>query len=254
MVAKPCPGRAPNRIVFVPVCAGAAPFSDQAKNNRPKARSLQPWTKRPPVGCRSPGRCQSRVLHQQSHSTRIVAGVDILRHTSAHKGSPLFHRRAPATNTGDPMGLLAARCGTGRPAARRPTAIDGSTWINGTAPSAVCRRMAFSPRMSMTAPRGARTVAEGDMRWDIPRDAGAWPHRRMRTKWRRDSWASACPVMTTWKMHTACAMRRAAPPRSRSAAFPCSPGSGCMDRSRRSCRCAGAWARHTEDTAAMAPT
>lgn len=41
-------------------------------------------------------------LHQQSHSTGIVAGVDILWHASAHKGRPLFHRRAPAPNTVDP--------------------------------------------------------------------------------------------------------------------------------------------------------
>lgn len=64
---------------------------------------------KPPVGCSSPGRRQSRSLHQQSHPTRVVAGVDILRHTSAHKGSPLFRRRAPAPNTVDPRGLLTAR-------------------------------------------------------------------------------------------------------------------------------------------------
>ena len=61
------------------------------------------------MGCGSPGRRQSRSLHQQSHPTRVVAGVDILRHTSAHKGSPLFRRRAPAPNTIDPRGLLTAR-------------------------------------------------------------------------------------------------------------------------------------------------
>ena len=63
------------------------------------------------MGCGSPGRRQSRSLHQQSHPTRIVAGVDILRHTSAHKGSPLVRRRAPAPNTVDPRGLLTARHG-----------------------------------------------------------------------------------------------------------------------------------------------
>lgn len=68
--------------------------------------------KKPPVGCGSPGRRQSRSLRQQSHPTRVVAGVDILRHTSAHKGSPLFRRRAPAPNTVDPRGLLTARHGT----------------------------------------------------------------------------------------------------------------------------------------------
>ena len=63
------------------------------------------------MGCGSPGRRQSRSLRQQSHPTRVVAGVDILRHTSAHKGSPLFHRRAPAPNTVDPRGFLTARHG-----------------------------------------------------------------------------------------------------------------------------------------------
>ena len=78
---------------------------------RPTGRrplSLQPEKIKPPVGCGSPGRRQSRSLRQQSHPTRVVAGVDILRHTSAHKGSPLFRRRAPAPNTIDPRGLLTA--------------------------------------------------------------------------------------------------------------------------------------------------
>lgn len=63
------------------------------------------------MGCSSFGRRQNRSLHQQSHPTRVVAGVDILRHTSAHKGSPFFRRRAPAPNTLDPRGLLTARHG-----------------------------------------------------------------------------------------------------------------------------------------------
>lgn len=43
-------------------------------------------------------------LLQRAHSTRVVAGVDILRRASAHKRSPLFRRRAPAPNTARPEG------------------------------------------------------------------------------------------------------------------------------------------------------
>ncbi len=55
------------------------------------------------------GRRWSLSLHQQSHPTHVVAGVEILRHTSVHKGSPLFHRRAPALITVDPRGLPTTR-------------------------------------------------------------------------------------------------------------------------------------------------
>src|SRR5690554_23428 len=43
------------------------------------------------------------------HPARVVAGAGTLRHTSAHKGSPLFHRRAPAATGIDPWGLRVAR-------------------------------------------------------------------------------------------------------------------------------------------------
>ena len=57
----------------------------------------------------APSRRQSRLLLQQSHPTRVVARVGIHWRTSAHKGSPLFRRRAPVPNTVDPKGLLALR-------------------------------------------------------------------------------------------------------------------------------------------------
>ena len=66
--------------------------------------SLRRRRESPPVGCCRSGRRQSRSLRQQSHSTRVVVGVEILRHTSAHKGSPLFRRWAPASSTGHPEG------------------------------------------------------------------------------------------------------------------------------------------------------
>ena len=79
------------------------------------------------MGCGSPGRRQSRSLRQQSHPTRVVAGVDILRHTSAHKGNPLFRRRAPAPNTIDPRGLLTAHHGAVGQASGDPSSSTGAS-------------------------------------------------------------------------------------------------------------------------------
>ncbi|MBK3866699.1 hypothetical protein GFL09_03170 [Pseudomonas stutzeri] len=75
---------------------------------------------KPPVGCVSAGRRQSRSLRQQSHPARFVAGAGNLWRASTHKGSPLFRRRAPARNTLGPRGLLTARA-----AARRQEAPRG---------------------------------------------------------------------------------------------------------------------------------
>lgn len=49
-----------------------------------------------------PGCRQSQPSSQQSHSARVVARADILRHASAHKRSPLCHRWAPARITDRP--------------------------------------------------------------------------------------------------------------------------------------------------------
>ncbi len=54
---------------------------------------------KPPVGCVSAGRRQSRSLRQQSHPARFVAGAGNLWRASTHKGSPMFRRRAPARST-----------------------------------------------------------------------------------------------------------------------------------------------------------
>jgi hypothetical protein len=75
----------------------------QGKNSRrplPSARR-----KLPPVGCTEPGHGRNLALFQHAHPARIVAGAGILWHTSAHKGSPLFRRWAPAPNTADPAGF-----------------------------------------------------------------------------------------------------------------------------------------------------
>lgn len=76
----------------------------EVKRKAAEGVSLRRRRKSPPVGCCRSGRRRSRSLRQQSHSTRVVVGVEILRHTSAHKGSPLFHRRAPALSTVHPEG------------------------------------------------------------------------------------------------------------------------------------------------------
>ena len=50
-------------------------------------------------GRRRAVRCLSNL-----HLTVVVAVVRTFRRTSAHKGSPLFHRREPASSTADPEG------------------------------------------------------------------------------------------------------------------------------------------------------
>lgn len=97
----------------------------RAGEKRPKA-----WT----FGCRERhhrcagagrGRRHSHPLSQQLHSTRVVAGVDILWHASAHKRNPLFRRWAPALNTVRPEGSPAAsrlpRKAIGDPSSRHST-------------------------------------------------------------------------------------------------------------------------------------
>lgn len=61
-------------------------------------------------------------------------------------------------------------------------------------------------------------------------------------------------VRTPCGRHAACATYRACLSSCRSAAFPCSPDSGCMTRKRRSCRCAGASDRRTGGRRAKAAT
>lgn len=83
----------------------AGVFQDK---ERPRCRRLEAfgWMTKEchPWAATGVGPSSKPPLHQQSHSTGIVAGVDILWHASAHKGSPLFRRRAPAPNTADREG------------------------------------------------------------------------------------------------------------------------------------------------------
>ena len=131
---------------------------------------------KPPVGCVSAGRRQSRSLRQQSHPARFVAGAGILWRASTHKGSPLFRRRAPARNTLGPRGLLTARAAARRQEAPhdRGKAHRSREWRRARFVGA----MTFSPRRPMAGRRGAHTVAEGDARFGVPRGAGRLPRRQ----------------------------------------------------------------------------
>ena len=55
-------------------------------------------------GCRRDVAVVNACRWSRSHPTRFVVEVDIFRRTSAHKRSPLFHRRAPEASTVVPEG------------------------------------------------------------------------------------------------------------------------------------------------------
>lgn len=141
------------------------------------------------MGCSSFGRRQSRSLHQQSHPTRVVAGVDILRHTSAHKGSPFFRRRAPAPNTVDPRGLLTLA--TAQSARRQETLRHRRKHLD-----QLNRGRRDSRRNVLLISRARHRAARRAHRcrrsvcWGVPRAAGGWPRRWKRSARRGDSSAS----------------------------------------------------------------
>ena len=193
---------------------------------------------KPPVGCVSAGRRQSRSLRQQSHPARFVAGAGNLWHAYAHKGSPLFRRRAPARNTLGPRGLLTARLAASRreaPHGRSKThrsrewrwARFGSNDLLAPSPDAGqtgrahrCRR-----RRALWSPARCGTFASPPVKW---------PARQGEAR-----------IRTHWRQRAACAVRCAGPSGTRSAACPCSPGSASRTRTRRSCPCAAASVRRT---------
>ena len=148
---------------------------------RPTGRrplSLQPEKRKPPVGCGSPGRRQSRSLRQQSHSTRVVVGVEILWHASAHKGRPLVHRRAPAPNTvnrkGSPDGWRE------EPAIRGRFAADASTVTRRMRGARDSARNGLPALGASEARQGAHTVQKV-LRAGCPAGLrGGLPHHRHR--------------------------------------------------------------------------
>ncbi len=113
-------------------------------------------THRTQVGVRTP--CSAY------HPARVVAGAEIPWHASAHKGSPLLHRWAPARTAVDPTGLRAARAV--RRAPGDPSATEKRDQYGAAA--AACGRMGLPPagmavpagtlrrRRGMLGPRGAR--------------------------------------------------------------------------------------------------
>ena len=190
------------------------------------------------MGCCRSGRRQSRSLRQQSHPTRFVAGVGNLRHTSAHKGSPVFRRRAPAPNTVDPE---ESPGGSREKGARRLFVINGRTadqWNRVGRHSWSNRLLALRPHK----PGRTRTPSQKESR------AGEAPHRAGRMPRCRGTAGAAgifAGVRTPWVTRAACAQLSVCLSMIRRAACPCSPGSDCTTRRRRSCLCVGASGRYT---------
>ncbi len=77
---------------------------DAERNKALEAVRLQRGTGKPPVAVAGTLAVVNACRWSRSHPTRFVAGVGIFRRTSAHKRSPLFHRRAPGENTVVPEG------------------------------------------------------------------------------------------------------------------------------------------------------
>jgi len=176
-----------------------------------------------------------------------VAGAGIVWRTSAHKGSPFLHRRAPAPITADHEGSPGGSCSL---ASHRETLRRGRKKRRSTE-RAWCgsqRSYLQVPRPG-TAGRDAHTDQEGVARWASRRACGtraAPPKAGTAHGERGRSGAlAAATSITTW------ARGRAWSCRIRPAACLCSPGSGCMTRTGRSCRCAGAWVRRTAGMPAL---
>jgi hypothetical protein len=127
------------------------------------------------VGCCSPGRRQSRSLRQQSHPTRVVAGVGILlAHIRAQRepvvppaGTGTEYRRPEGSPDGSQQHKPARRQETPR--------IDGSNRSMERAADAI--RGEIPSRLAGPGRRAgdAHTVAEGGVCWGVPRGAGGWP-------------------------------------------------------------------------------
>ena len=199
------------------------------------------------MGCGRPGRRWNRLLIKQSHPAHVVAGAGIVWRTSAHKGSPLLHRRAPAPNTADrkgsPDGLR------GRQAIGGPFAIGGRNADQQNARGAVRGEATFRSRLARVEGDGWAGRAHGAGRrcaLGVPRgmrDTGCAAnggHGPRGTGSVRGSCGRCCSGVGDARRHAWMC-------RIRPAACHCSLGSGCTTRTGRSCRCAGAWGRRTAD-------
>jgi hypothetical protein len=195
--------------------------------------------RKPPVGCGSAGRRQSRSLRQQSHPTRFVAGAEILLACIRAQREPVVPPAGTGTEYPRPKGP--PHGSRGGKASGRPLVADGKHTDQGNGGGRDSRSnglLAPSPDGGQTgrAHRCRRRRALGS-----PARCGTFaPPPGSGRRGRgfasvRTPWGSA-PL--AWRT-CACLSR------TRSAACPCSPGSGCRTRTRRSCRCAGASVRRT---------
>lgn len=185
------------------------------------------------------GRRRSLPPFQQSHPARFVAGAGNLWHASAHKGSPLFRRWAPAPSTVHPEGspggsfpaVSKAPGDPSEPTEAHPISsnrIACGSWRN-------CL-LALQPRAARRARRCRRERHAGE----CPADCGAPPRRQGR---QAKTWGSV-PISSPWTVIgvvyvTWCDVG----PRIRRARCPCNRGIGRTTRKRRSYCCAGASSR-----------
>lgn len=78
-----------------------------------------------------------------------------------------------------------------------PSRSTEGTLINGMATSAIRGEMTFSSRGPVSARRNAHTVAEGDARWGVPRDAGRFASPSVKSRrgrgvhWHQDALGAA---------------------------------------------------------------
>ena len=208
---------------------------------RRERKSNHPWAES------RPGRRQSQSLRQHSHPARFVAGAGNLWRASTHKGSPLFRRRAPAPNIFDLKRSpdISQACGP-----RRQEAACSST----EAPRSVEPRRARSGEEQPSRPAARNGPAE---RAHCCRRERALGSPAGRGRFAPPSAAAGVAegnlgVRSPWETDAAGRAQRACLPRLRPAACPCSPGSDCTTRMRRSCQCAGASVRRTVGTSERA--
>lgn len=192
--------------------------------------------KRPPV-VRFRYRPSSKPFERQSsHPARVVAGAGTRWRTSAHKRSPLFHRRAPVPSTVDPTGLLATRAA--EQATRRPVERTEIQAMRGATRSVDEEERSSRPagtRATRDGTSGRRKDAQGAHR-EGGRQSAPWYWRLARKV--------VLGINGPEKICGACAWCVRTPP-TQAAVFLCRPDIGCTTRTRRPCRCGGAWTSHT---------
>lgn len=160
-------------------------------------------------------------------------------HTSVHKRSPFFHRRAPASNTANPEGLPdGSVADAGRQGIRKPFTAGGTTTDRENAQGALRGgHDLLAPHETGRAHCYRRFGVLG-----VPLESAG-----RRSRWRRvaSMTTGSVPVRTFSGRSGACVVLRAClwPPQR--AACPCRRGIAHMTRRCRSCHCAGVCWRRT---------